>query len=287
VKPLEARRIHLPRLQPGFTLAELAIVTAIVALLLGGMMAMVSAQTDQRNWNDTQSRLEAARDAILGYAIVNGRLPCPANSTSAGAEVRQTAIGPYQYACGAPGHNPTTNPLDYYGGVVPGTPPVTYGLMPAVTVGYLPVDTQGFAMDAWGNRIRYAVSATNYPNFTNASTLKASGISFQPGDLVVCASATGIVSSPPSCGTAASVTNQNTVVAILYSPGKNGRGQVTLGTDETANGNPAAANDAVFVSHPPTPSTTPAAAGGEFDDQVLWISVGTLYSKLIAAQLLP
>ena len=91
VKQLQAHRIHLPRLQPGFTLAELAIVLVIVAFLLGGTMAMVSSQTDQRKWNDTQSRLEAARDALLGYAIANGRLPCPANSSSAGAEVPREA----------------------------------------------------------------------------------------------------------------------------------------------------------------------------------------------------
>jgi prepilin-type N-terminal cleavage/methylation domain-containing protein len=261
------------RAQPGFTLAELAIVLVIVSLLLGGVMAMVSAQTEQRNWNDTQSRLEAARDAILGYAIANGRLPCPANSTSAGAEV---PLVPGVF-CGS------GNTRDYYGGVVAG---VTYGLMPAVTVGYQPVDTQGFALDAWGNRIRYAVSLTPSvaaPNFTNKAALKASGISVLPSDLVVCASAP--VSTPPTCGPAAnSVTNQTTVVAILYSPGKNGRMPITLGADEAANENRAATNDAVFISHTPAPA---GAIGGEFDDQVLWISVGTLYSKLIAAGVLP
>jgi prepilin-type N-terminal cleavage/methylation domain-containing protein len=274
------------RLQPGFTLAEIAIVLVIVAFLLGGMMAMFSSQTDQRKWNGTQSQLEAARDALLGYAIANGRLPCPAaykDITSVGTEVRQ-ASG----TCGAAGHNPTTNPQDYYGGTVPGTPPVTYGLLPAVTIGYQPVDSQGFALDAWGNRIRYAVSSTSYPNFTDKGTMQTSGVSFQPNDLVVCTSATGILpaASPPSCGAVAtnSVTSQKTVVAVLYSPGKNGLGQVTPGLDEKTNGNPTGANDPVFISHTPTPI---GAANGEFDDQVLWISVGTLYSKLIAAGVLP
>ena len=268
LKRLLPRRIFPPRLQPGFTLVELTIVLLIVSILMGGMMAMLSTQVDQRNWTDTQTRLEAARDAILGYAIANGRLPCPANSNSAGAEVQVNGV------CGASG-----NTYDYYGGVVGS---VTYGLMPAVTVGYQPVDTQGFAVDAWGNRIRYAVSRVTTPtttsaNFTNKANLKTSGVTVLPNDLVVCASI-----SAGSCGpTTNSVTNQSTVVAILYAPGKNGRGQ--LG-DEAANENPAGANDAVFISHPPTPVGAP---GGEFDDQVLWISVGTLYSKLIAAGVLP
>ncbi len=279
VKRSQAHRIHLPRLQSGFTLAELAIVLVIVGFLLGGTMAMISSQTDQRKWNDTQSRLEAARDALLGYAIANGRLPCPASSTSAGAEVRLgTGV------CGATGAT-----QEYYGGVVGG---VTYGLLPAVTLGYQPVDSQGFALDAWGNRIRYAISRVTTPvttsaNFTNATNLAGSGISVLPNDLVVCASATGIAAGPPgSCGGVAtnSVTNQKTVVAVLYSPGKNGLGQVTPGLDEKTNGNPTGANDPVFISHTPTPI---GAANGEFDDQVLWISVGTLYSKLIAAGVLP
>jgi hypothetical protein len=244
---------------------------------------MVSAQTEQRNWNDTQSRLEAARDAILGYAIANGRLPCPAiyqNTSSVGTEVRVTATG----VCGTVG-----NPQDYYGGVVAG---VTYGLLPAVTLGYQPVDSQGFALDAWGNRIRYAISRVTTPvttsaNFTYAPNLKASGVSVLPNDLVVCASATGIAAGPPgSCGGTATnwVTGLTTVVAILYSPGKNGRTPITLGVDEAANENRAATNDAVFISHPPAPT---GVTNGEFDDQVLWISVGTLYSKLIAAGVLP
>ncbi len=256
----------------------------IVSFLLGGTMAMISAQTEQRYWNDTQSRLEAARDAILGYAIANGRLPCPANSTSSGAEVHVAGV------CGAAG-----NTYDYYGGIVP-VAGVTYGLLPAVTLGYQPVDTQGFALDAWGNRIRYAVSRRTAPittaaNFTNAANLKASGVAVLPDDLVVCASATGIVAGPPgSCGLPAPgpnwVTGQNTVVAILYSPGKNGRDPITLGADEGANEDRTSGtgNDAVFVSHTPAPT---GATGGEFDDQVLWISVGTLYAKLIAAGVLP
>lgn len=278
MKRLFPHAIFLHRLQRGFTLAELAIVLVIISFLLGGTMAMISAQTEQRYWNDTQSRLEAARDAILGYAIANGRLPCPANSASAGAEVHVSGV------CGAAG-----NTYDYYGGVVAG---VTYGLMPAVTVGYQPVDSQGFALDAWGNRIRYTVSRVTTPvttsaNFTNATNMKASGVTVLPNDLVVCASATGFVAGPPgSCGGVAAnwVTGGTTVVAVLYSPGKNGREPVTLGADEAANEDRSATNDAVFVSHTPAPT---GAAGGEFDDQVLWISVGTLYAKLIAAGVLP
>ena len=265
-----------PRL--GFTLVEMAVVLAIVGVLISSMMLTLAAQVDQRSFNDTQARLEAARDAILAYAIANGRLPCPATSASAGAEVR--------LGTGVCGSTTGTN-FDYYGGVSGG---VIGGLLPAVTLGYQPVDTAGFAVDGWGNRIRYAVSRVTTPsftaNFTNKANMQANGLTVQPNDLVVCASSTGSLpgNTPPSCGTAASVTNQATIVALIYSPGKNGTSAVALGNDEAANENRAGANDALFVSHTPTPST---ATNGEFDDQLLWIPIGMLYSKLLAAGILP
>jgi hypothetical protein len=40
----------------------------------------------------------------------------------------------------------------------------------------------------------------------------------------------------------------------------------------------------VFVWHTPSPA---GAAGGAFDDQMTWITVGELYAKLIAAGVLP
>ena len=81
------------------------------------------------------------------------------------------------------------------------------------------------------------------------------------------------------CGAALPVTNQTTLVAVVLAPGKNGA-LGTSGIDEAANTN----GDRVFVWHTPTPV---GAANGEFDDQIVWITVGELYGKLIAASLLP
>src|SRR5919202_6062963 len=67
----------------GFTLTELAIVTTVVALLLASLLYTLSAQVEQRNFEDTRRRLEQARDLVLAFAIANGRLPCPARYTSA------------------------------------------------------------------------------------------------------------------------------------------------------------------------------------------------------------
>ena len=285
----------------GFSLVELAVVMAIVAFLLGGMIFTLSAQVEQRNFEETRRRLEQARELVLAFAIVNGRLPCPARSTSAGAEVRvaDTDVtianrGKCQDAGGI---------QDYYGGALAG--PATGGLLPAQTIGFLQVDSSGFAVDSWGNPIRYAVARTlasgtcsgtsTLPHFTNALNLRSNGITCQSGDLIVCKSSTaaGIdaSASPPTCGAggANQIMTSGLVVATIFSTGKN-YSSTTAATsvDEATNLKTNAALspliNALFVWHTPTSST---AASGEFDDQMTWITVGELYGKLISAGILP
>lgn len=247
----------------GFTLVELAVVVAIVALLLGTLMYTLSAQSDQRNFEETRRRLDSAHDLLLAYAIANGRLPCPATATSNGYE---SPVG---------GGTCTTS----YG-----------GWLPAVTIGFQQTDASGYAVDAWGNRIRYSVdpsgcllspscSSTVTPFFTSSTTLKTNGISYMPGNLVVCKSATGATTN--SCGPSTnSLTNQNIVVAVVLSTGKNGAITCASCTDQNENTD----SDPVFVYHTLTPT---GATNGEFDDQMVWIPIGELYSKMIAAGVLP
>lgn len=63
--------------QQGFTLTELTIVLIIVALLLGGMLLPISAQRDLRDVSAAQQQLQEIKEALLGFAVINGRLPCP------------------------------------------------------------------------------------------------------------------------------------------------------------------------------------------------------------------
>lgn len=273
---------RLRRGERGFTLTELAVVFAIVALLLASAMYTLSAQTEQRNFEDTRRNVEDARNLVLAFAMVNGRLPCPARSTSAGDEVRNAA-GECRDGGGTE---------DYYGGAVGGA---AGGLLPARAVGYQNVDAQGFAIDAYGHRIRYAVEkfvtgcagSSTLPHFTHPINMKANGMTCQPRDLLLCKSASGISGTPgaTSCGAAGNIlTNQSIVVAVVYSVGKNFSAVGTGGADEAANTNTAGVNDPVFVFHTPSPA---GAAGGEFDDYLVWITVGELYGRLIAAGKLP
>jgi len=265
----------------GFTLTELAVVFAIVSLLLAAGLFTLSAQTDQRNFDETRRRLEAARELLLGFAIANGRLPCPATSASAGDE--------------APTGGGTCTSTFPYG--------TTNGFLPARAIGFQVTDSGGFAVDAWGNRIRYAVSGlprvppapappspplapaalvgcsgpSGLPHFTSTTNLRINGITCQPNDLVVCGSASGITAT--ACGASVPLTNQTTLVAVVFSTGKTGT-QGTGGVDEAANLD----GDGVFVWHTPTPA---GATNGEFDHQIAWVTVGELYGKLVAASVLP
>jgi len=250
----------------GFSLVEVAVVLAIVGLLLGSAMYTLSAQLEQRDETRTARFLDEARELLLAFAIVNGRLPCPARDTSGGDELRDDS-GACRDAAGND---------EYY-----------RGLLPARALGLQEVDAQGFARDAWGNRIRYAVAksvigcagAPKLPHFTSAANLKANGITCQPADLLICKSAAGI--APASCGPSSnSLTNQNLVVAVLLSPGRNAALGRSAGPDEAAN----ADGDAVFVARVPSPA---GAVGGEFDDRLSWITVGELYGRMVAAGLLP
>jgi prepilin-type N-terminal cleavage/methylation domain-containing protein len=277
----------LPR--RGFTLIELAMALFVMALLMGTVMYTLSAQNDQRMRTDSLRSLDEAKELLTAFAVVNGRLPCPASTTSNGFE-------------SPAGGGACTN---YYS-----------GYLPARDIGFQPQDSSGYGLDAWGNRIRYAVSGTVpvnsgsltpppprvcrpispitlpvTPHFTSKANLRAQGIDCAPSDLVVCAASSGIVTAPPSCNTAPSVTNQNVVAAVIWSQGKNFAASGYLGVkgqagdDERVNNKtPTNSNHAVFVAHTPAPS---GAAGGEFDDLLVWIPAGQLYGRLVAAGVLP
>lgn len=72
----------------GFTLVEMAVVLVIVGLMLGGLLMPLSAQMDQHNYSETNKSMEVIKDALMGYAMSHGYLPCPAKSVSDGAEDR-------------------------------------------------------------------------------------------------------------------------------------------------------------------------------------------------------
>ena len=234
----------------------MAIVLVIVGLLLGGLLMPLQTQIEQRRISETQKYLDQIKDALLGFAAANGRLPCPAAATTNGLE-------------NPPGGGVCTNPYN--------------GFLPAVTLGLSPVDNNGFAIDAWNSGIRYAVTTSNASAFTTVAGMRTATLAALAPDLFVCNSSTGITAT--TCGAPG---NTNTLTAnavvVIYSLGNNA-GAGGTGLDETANPNPNSANnDQVFISHTPT---YPGATNGEFNDIVTWISPNILYNRMISAGTLP
>lgn len=143
----------LPLVSPerGFTLVELAMVLVIFSLLVGGMLMGLGAQRQIAEANESQKQLTEIRDALIGFAVTNGRLPCPADPTvatgSAGAGIERAATA---------------------GGCTGGA---------AAVAGALPWATLGVQeLDVWGRRLSYRVTGifaqpiTGQAAFTLAST---------------------------------------------------------------------------------------------------------------------
>jgi len=65
----------------GLTLLEMTMVLLIISILFAGLLSPLHAQMKAQKYKTTQKRLEMAIDAIIGFAIIHGRLPCPAKAT--------------------------------------------------------------------------------------------------------------------------------------------------------------------------------------------------------------
>jgi type II secretory pathway pseudopilin PulG len=250
----------------GVSLVELAIGLLILSLIIGGLLVPLASQVEQSRVSQTQRQLEEIREALIGFALANGRLPCPASPLSNGLESQNPA-----------GSGICTNPWD--------------GFVPAVTLGLSQVDAQGYSVDAWGlaqNRVRYAVTTSNTNAFTRAGQMRATGMAALAPDLHVCASGTGIVGGGGNlCGAAGNTLSQN-AVAVIYSVGANAAtttGGMSLDEAQNPNPNPNNTNnDRAFVSRV---RSVPGAAAAEFDDLVTWLSPNVLYSRMVMAGQLP
>ena len=272
-----SRNGRRPRAIAGFSLIELAIGIAIVALLLGSLLVPLQNQVESRKVTDTQKILDNAREALLGYVAANGYFPCPADYgfVSGGAEAAHTVSTGVCLSSG-------TGRVD--SGATSG---VYIGYLPAVTLGFTPIDANGFAVDAWGgtqNRIRYAVSAATFNG--NITFTRSNGMSnalmsniLSANLLSVCNTATG--SSNTACASGATTLTSN-AIAVIWSLGANAGTTGGTSSDEAENAEARASADRVFVMRDKSNVTAT-----EFDDIVVWISTPILFSRLIAAGQLP
>lgn len=84
--------------EEGFSLIEIAVALFILTILLGVSLIPLTTQVEQRKVGETRKALEEIREALIGFAIANGRLPCPDTDTDPVA----TGFGEEEASCPAP-----------------------------------------------------------------------------------------------------------------------------------------------------------------------------------------
>ncbi len=251
--------------QRGFTLVELAIVILIMGLILGGLAMPLAVQRENARLEAAEAQADRIRDALMGFALVNGFLPCPATPSSNGL----AAVAG--------------------GGCVR-----QHGFVPASTLGLNGTrNDDNLLLDPWASAFRYSVSASDVDgdgnwDFTAGGEMGDVTMASLAPELTVCTTAAG--STPTACADPAS-TLSATAPIIVYSLGKDWA--TSNGADQqenvgaTVGGGPSGttyrvAGDAVFVSR-----SRSVQAGNEYDDVVLWASPLHLYQTLVAGGQLP
>ena len=210
---------HRNTSQSGFTLLELSLVLVVLGILANMFIQPVSSQVEIAKRQRTDRSLDRVEQALIGFAIAHGRLPCPADWQGPAIEKDE---------CGT-GNN--------------------YGLLPAITLG-LPGarNQQGALLDGWNQPIHYAVSAADHPSrglvgwsdYTTSDEINAVGMSELASELEICAIAVAAACPPDQL-----LANQ--VPVIFFSKGK----PLDDSTIEQENTD----GDDVFISHPYSQST--------------------------------
>jgi prepilin-type N-terminal cleavage/methylation domain-containing protein len=262
-------------MQRGFSLIELAIGLMILGLVTLGAVVSMTQQAEQRRFVQARTQIDTAREAILAFVTSNGRLPCPATSSSTGQEAIASSAGGI-----------TTCALEA-------------GFLPAVTLGLPELDENGLINNPWndgasgaGTRpraLRYALTSLNgtVANALSSPGLGAPTSTTRRSDVqaainagqgwFICASASGVGAGANRCGTTTNLLSASSAAAI-WTLGANGNDPSLYSADEAQNANVAIAR--VLVSRGIAPQ---GASGGMFDDLVTWLPYSLIADRLFIA----
>lgn len=273
-------------------MVEVAIVLVIVGLLMGGMLLPLSTRIEQQRQQETEKALADIREALIGFAVTYGRLPCPANpnlntsDATAGMEVVDNPSSPT--SCGD----------------------ITVAGVTSKEAGVLPWKTLGVSeTDAWGRRFTYRVTAdfadtsATTPTPLATCTPGSSTASFNlcaQGNISVrstlstsaenCTSGTANANCYPALvlshgrnGTGAfSTTGQQ--VGILTEAGQNERINILGNSDGNAATRASSTDSYAFVNATPTQGDDPTT---RFDDLLVWVPPTILFNRMVSAGKLP
>ena len=235
--------------QKGFTLIELAMVLFIVGLMLGGLLTPLATKVEYENRNQTIQDMAEIKEVLIGFAMLNGYLPCP-DTTDDGVEDTVT---------------------------------LGSGETCASDVGNLPWITLGVTEnDAWGNHYNYRVdnefadrgdSAITDGTSTDTCTSTAN-ISF-----ALCSE--GDIKVVDADGSSTIVADN--IPAIIVSHGSNASETPTAHEEENYDDSSNPNDDLkTFVKKDYSEDATEG-----FDDIVVWLSPHLLRNRMVTAGVLP
>jgi type II secretory pathway pseudopilin PulG len=287
--------------QTGFSLAELAIVLFVVAVLVGTTLATISTQQELRQYKEADREMDKILDKIIGFAQINGRLPCPSTVAAAGVS-------------GGGGDSACTTVSGF-------VPWVTLGVQGSLT-------GESLLADPWGNPYRYYVSnsdadggGVNDSDFVINGEMReiglgdkwnltdpenpvegADGIRDLDGQFVICDAA---ATTYDICDGGANEVFGNApttkgpyqgAVVVLVSLGKNGAKlpDFAANPDEFENSGSTLVgqyyrknNSIVLGDRRTTFVKRTTGFADDFDDIVKWIAPSTLFTRMIEAGQLP
>lgn len=262
----------------GFTLLELTVVLVIVILLFGGLLTPLSQKLEQEDRQRTGDYLQEVRESIVGFALINGRLPCPdcpdgSVGTCAGvaAANRNDGIGDMSGAAG--------------------------DMVCVTSVGNVPwVDLQVDEFDAWNRHVTYAVTEVFADETDGADGCDTTtvGISFElcaQGDIDIYAA----YAAPGSYGTP---TVAEDVIAVLVSHGSDGyepeQSDIQVENYDRNPVNPETGNN-ILDEYTGTDYSSDvfimrdyqSEGSDAFDDMVIWLSPNILMHRMVISGQLP
>ncbi|MBT7950539.1 MAG: prepilin-type N-terminal cleavage/methylation domain-containing protein [Gammaproteobacteria bacterium] len=272
--------------ETGFTLIELAVVLFIVSLLLAGFLSPLSTRLEQQNRERTVDKLDEIKESLLGYAVINGRLPCP--------DCPDGNVG----TCGSIAASLRNDGIEDRDGSTSNFCRTNIG---TVSIGNMPwVDLQVREHDEWARHYTYGVTSNFADDVagTGCGTV-AVGISFEicsPGAINI---HNTYVVGPTVYPTASIAGN---IPAIVISHGNDGY-EANQSAQQVENYgrkpvNPVngidilssytatafSTNDFIYTDFTRDTSLNPPT---QFDDLVIWLSPAILMNRMLVSGSLP
>lgn len=171
----------------GYTLVEMALVIAVLGVLSGMMLTMLTGTQEAATLKAQKAQMKAVDEALVYHVRLRGRLPCPARPTLLESDAN---FG--REDCSSPADIATVRDS---GGGTSANEDVYIGMLPTRTLNI----SDRFLYDQWGQRLTYAVikklttDATSFQNYATTINRGVIRINDAAGNQMTAQSPTAVV----------------------------------------------------------------------------------------------